>query len=70
MLTTLKTVDAGADAEPGDQDGEGGKAGVPPQRAERVAQVLEQVGQGHDRLRRARRPFRLDEMGHHLPPNK
>ena len=41
--------DARADAEPGDQDGEDGKSGVPPQGAGGVAEVLEQVREHHRR---------------------
>ena len=41
---------AGADAEPGDEDGERREAGVAPQRADGVAQILKEVVEGHARL--------------------
>ena len=47
LLTTLKTVDAGADPEPGDQDGECGEAGVASQRPRGVPQILEKVVESH-----------------------
>ena len=60
---------AGADAEPGDQDGEDGEAGVAAQRAEGVAEVLEQVGEGHGlSLRRGRQRFRLEGIAR--PPGQ
>ena len=42
--------DAGADAEAGDEDGERREAGVAPQDADGVTQILKELGESHARL--------------------
>ena len=42
--------DAGADSEAGDEDGEGREAGVAPQDADGVTQILKELGEGYARL--------------------
>ena len=42
--------DAGPDAEPGDEDGERGEAGVTSEDAQRVPQILKELGKKHVRL--------------------
>ena len=49
--------DAGADAEAGDEDGERREAGVAPQDADGVTQILKELGEGHARLDGWMAPF-------------